>query len=1259
MIANRKSSVKQKSNKNNIVGSLDVIKTAGELSLQKGLDFNVVIKALESAIEAVAYQKYGSKSKIVVNIDRNTGKVTSYRKLKVIDDESDGEKNTEYESITLTQAKLIKGDAKVGDTVSELLSLNTDLASARIAQQKIAQIIKDEESKKQYEEFKDKVGEIRYGIVKQVEYSDLIIDINGTRAYLPLRNLTGGESFREGDKVKTYIQTVKRSDDGRQIILSRTHEGFLEALLNQEIPEIADGLVTIKGIARDAGSRSKVAVFSPDKNIDPVGACVGVKGDRIKTIIHELNGEKIDVINYSSDLGQFVIKAITPAEVSKVIIDENENCIELIVAENQLSLAIGKKGQNVRLASELVGWKIEILSTQQESERRSKELSQCSALFAEALNLEEIMGQLLVTEGFSSVEDISSASIKELASIEGFNEDIANELHNRASKYLKAENDRKIEELKSLGMEDDVINLTLSIDNKIALSKHDIKTLEDIADLSSYEFCSILSSSADSKENLKDTVDSIIIEAPSPSTGATIVKKRRKKSHDAEEHNLFDESKLGSLTEKEQIFRINAVQNAALLKERNQREEKEKTAKEDSNKEIDEKNEADTLSKEINKKVLSNTHLVELREDNIDYESDDKKSSKVNKDIYSKHSKLVIAQAIDEKTEQPPVFKQRFGIRSRKSKFTKGKNISREVIIPDKITIRELSIRMAEDSKSVLKMFKEEVGESYRVDDLVDPDIASEIVEKFNHTAKRVSDTNREKDLFFIEGRESLPKKPKPPIVTFMGHVDHGKTSLLDAFRESNVAERESGGITQHIGAYQITTKDKQKITFIDTPGHEAFTAMRACGANITNIVVIVVAADDGIMKQTVEAINHAKAANVSIIVAINKIDKSEPGDVEKIINSLPQYDLISEELGGDIMIVPVSAKKKTNLDKLEEAILLIAELMKLEAIEDCRALGWVIESKIDKAKGISATLIVEEGTLKVGDILVVGTTYSKVRSMVNHLGQREKAALPSAPIEITGLNGVPNAGDKFVVVNSEKQAREIVEYRLELIKKKKEDSDDNNLDIFSRNNSETEELSVVLKCDVTGSIEAISSSIDKLGKDQVKLNILHKAVGGITGSDVLLAEASSAVILAFNVKVDSKIRDLAKQKGVEIHTYNIIYELIDDMRMYLTKMLKPVTREVRVGSASVKQIFNVSKAGNIIGCYVSDGAIRKDSLIKVVRGGKLVHEGKLKALRRFKDDVKEVGVNFECGVSLEGNIDIKVGDILEAYQLVQEERVL
>ncbi|QKX02442.1 translation initiation factor IF-2 [Wolbachia endosymbiont of Dirofilaria (Dirofilaria) immitis] len=742
----------------------------------------------------------------------------------------------------------------------------------------------------------------------------------------------------------------------------------------------------------------------------------------------------------------------------------------------------------------------------------------------------------------------------------------------------------------------------------------------------------------------------------SSNVGATIVKKRRRKICEPEEQS---ESKLGSLTEKEQIFRINAVQNAAFLKEENLKKEKEVMTKKDDNRGIDEGSISGASFKETKEKGSSGISLVKLMEEGIDDVDVNRKPLRTSKDVYSKYSKLVIAQSMDDKVEQTSVFRQRFGIRNKKSKFTKGKNISREVIIPDRITIKELSIRMAEDNKHVLKMLEEEIGESYKVDDLVNPDIACKIVEKFNHAAKRVSSIDKERDLLFIENKENLPKKAKPPVVTFMGHVDHGKTSLLDAFRESNIAERESGGITQHIGAYQIVTKDKQKITFIDTPGHEAFTAMRACGANITDIVVIVIAADDGVMKQTVEAINHAKAANVSIMIAINKIDKSQPGDLERIISSLPQYDLIPEELGGDVIVVPVSAKKRMNLDKLEEAILLIAELMKLEAIEDCRALGWVVESKVDKAKGISATLIVEEGTLKVGDMLVLGTTYGKVRNMVNHLGQRERIALPSTPIEITGLNSVPNAGDRFVVVTSERQIREIIEHRLELVRKKEGNLNSNNLNIFSRNNSGVEEISLLLKCDVTGSIEAILNSIDKLGRGKIKLNILHKAVGGITDSDVLLAEASNAVILAFNVKADSKIRDLAKQKGVEIYTYSIIYELIDDMKMYLTKMLKPITREVHIGSASVKQIFSASKAGNIIGCYVSDGIAKKDSLIKVMRNSKLICKGKLKALRRFKNDVKEVGAGFECGLSFDGNVDVKVGDVLEVYQLVQEERVL
>lgn len=729
----------------------------------------------------------------------------------------------------------------------------------------------------------------------------------------------------------------------------------------------------------------------------------------------------------------------------------------------------------------------------------------------------------------------------------------------------------------------------------------------------------------------------------SPSaTGTTVIKKRRRKNQ--EDNDFFDIGKLGCLTEKEQISRINAVQNAALQKNNKSKEEI-----------VDEEPENSIEippQEEVDEKTLDNVDVLKESEQ----ENKNKAPGKLSKDIYSKHSKLVIEQAIDEKVEQP---KQRFGIRSKKHQFTKGKNISRHVVVPDTITIRELSMRMAEDSKIVLKMLKDEVGENYKITDIIDSYIACEIAKKFGHVVQKISETNKEKELFSLENRENLLCKPKPPVVTFMGHVDHGKTSLLDAFRKSNIVQKESGGITQHIGAYQAITACNKKITFIDTPGHEAFTAMRACGANVTNIVVIVIAADDGIMKQTIEAINHAKSAKVTIIVAINKIDKSQPDNIDKIIHSLTQYDLIPESLGGDTLVIPVSAKNKTNLDKLEEAILLIAELMNLRAIVDCRALGWVIESKIDKSKGISATLIVEEGTLKIGDFLVIGTTYGKIRNMTNHLGQKEKVALPSTPVEITGLSGVPNAGDKFIVVKSEKQARETVEHRLELVKRKENSNDNNSLDIFSHNNREIDELSVILKCDVTGSIEAISNSISDLGKNQVALNILHKAVGGITESDILLAEASHGVILAFNVKVDPKIKDLAKQKGVEILTYTIIYELIDDMKMYLSKMLKPITKEEHIGSAIVRQVFNTSKTSNIIGCYVNNGVIKKDSPIKVLRDTKLVYTGKLKALRRFKEDVKEVRANFECGISLEGSCDIKVNDILEVYRIVQEERTL
>ncbi|UWI82961.1 translation initiation factor IF-2 [Wolbachia endosymbiont of Howardula sp.] len=755
----------------------------------------------------------------------------------------------------------------------------------------------------------------------------------------------------------------------------------------------------------------------------------------------------------------------------------------------------------------------------------------------------------------------------------------------------------------------------------------------------------------------------------SRNTCATIVKKRRRNNtHTDNTVNSDNDSNLVSLTEQEKIFRITAVQNAVCLQEKQQRaseDELVQTKFSNSSFEIQNKKEEthiNTVSDKINKKFLDDSHLSNLKEED---DSDNKtinKKPKISKDIYSKHSKLVITQAIDEKDEKSDhsLLQPRVILKNRKSKSIKGANISRLVVIPDYITVRELAIRMAEDSRSVLKIFKEESNQSsHTLNDIIDSEIACRIVKKFHHTVKRISHANKEQDILLIENKEFLSKKPKPPIVTFMGHVDHGKTSLLDALRTANVADTELGGITQHISAYQISNHNNQKITFIDTPGHEAFTAMRACGAHITNIIVIVIAAGDGVMPQTIEAINHARKSNVAIIVAINKIDQVHRDNIEKIINGLPKYNLIPESLGGDIMVIPVSAKKKINLDKLEESILFISELMNLEAIEDCRALGYVIESRIDKHQGISATLIVQEGTLKIGNLLVVGTTYGKVRSMFNHLGNKEKKALPSTPVEITGLHELPKTGDTFVVVSSEKKAREIIKYRLELHAQTNENIIHDTLDIINSDNNKIEELSVVLKCDVMGSLEAMSHVIDQLSKKSIKFNILYKGVGSVTESDILLAEASHAIILAFNLKVETKIRHLAQQKGIILYTDNIIYKLIDNIRAFLTTILKPIIREVRIGSACVRQIFNMSKSGNIIGCYVSDGVIKKDAIIKVKRNSQLLHNGRLKALRRFKDDVKEVGLNFECGVLLDSNIDVRVGDIIEAFQLIEEVREL
>jgi len=605
-------------------------------------------------------------------------------------------------------------------------------------------------------------------------------------------------------------------------------------------------------------------------------------------------------------------------------------------------------------------------------------------------------------------------------------------------------------------------------------------------------------------------------------------------------------------------------------------------------------------------------------------------------------------------------------MRRRQEKFKRALNqeprekVSREVVLPETITVQELAQRMAERVVDVIKYFMKQ-GQIMKPGDVIDADTAELVAVEFGHTVKRVAESDVEEGLFNIPDQpEDL--KPRPPVVTIMGHVDHGKTSLLDAIRHANVVAGEAGGITQHIGAYQVE-QDGQTITFIDTPGHAAFTAMRARGAQATDIAILVVAADDSVMPQTVESINHAKAAGVPIIVAINKIDKPE-ANPQKVRTELLQHEVFVESMGGDVLDVEVSATKGINLDKLLEAILLQAEILELKANPDRTAEGVVIEAKLDRGRGSVATVLVQKGTLKPGDIIVAGNEWGRVRALVNDRGETVKAAPPSMPVEVLGLQGTPQAGDRFAVVDTEARAREISEYRQRKAREKavaRQAGQRGSLEqmMSQLQSSGMKEFPLIIKGDVQGSIEAIVNAIEKLGTDEVRARIVHAAAGAITESDVSLAETSNAAIIGFDVRANKQARDAAEQAGIEIRYYNIIYDLVDDIKAAMSGLLSPERRETFLGNAEILEVFNITKVGKVAGCRVTEGKVERGAGVRLIRDNVVIHEGKLKTLKRFKDEVAEVPAGQECGMAFENYEDIRVGDVIEAFRVEHVTRTL
>ncbi len=587
----------------------------------------------------------------------------------------------------------------------------------------------------------------------------------------------------------------------------------------------------------------------------------------------------------------------------------------------------------------------------------------------------------------------------------------------------------------------------------------------------------------------------------------------------------------------------------------------------------------------------------------------------------------------------------------------------RDVVVPETITVQELSNRMAEPGKDVIKALMK-MGVMATGSQIIDADTAELLVEEFGHKIRRVTDADVE---IGLDDHEDLAEElqPRPPVVTIMGHVDHGKTSLLDALRSTDVVAGEAGGITQHIGAYQVNLSSGERITFLDTPGHAAFTEMRARGANVTDIVVIVVAANDSIMPQTIEAISHAKAAGVPIIIAVNKIDLPD-ANPNKVKQDLLQHEIVIEDMGGDVQCVEISAKQKLNLDKLEEAILLQAEILELTANPHREAQGFVVESKMEKGRGSVATVLIQKGTLKIGHIFVVGATYGKVRALIDDKGRNIKEAIPGQPVEVLGADNTPSAGDIFNVTKDEAKAREIAEYRE---RKAKELAAANAVKgrttmeqlLLQREEGEKTKLPVIIRADVHGSIEAISGSLHKMTEENadVEVQILHTGVGGITESDVILAHASGALIIGFNVRANAQARDLASRDGVEVRYYNIIYNVIDDAKAILSGMLAPTIREEYIGQAEIKQVFNITKVGKVAGCEVIEGSVKRGSKVRLLRDNVVIHEGMLKTLKRFQEEVKDVKQGQECGMAFESYDDIKDGDIIECFEVIEEERVI
>eukprot|EP00210_Caulerpa_lentillifera_P008950 g8541.t1 len=1274
----------------------EMVQAAIEFARERDIPQGSVLEAIEQALQKLARHKYGQEKDIRVSIHRKTGHVEIHHLREVVEHPEDT-----TTQVSLEEARKKNPEIKIGEMLSvSLPPVSFGHGSVQSARQVLIPLIQDMIRQREYEEFKDRKGDIVNALVKREDFGNYILDLGSSEAFIPRDQLIPREKFRPGDRVRCYIKEVERSQRGHQIIASRTDPQFLVKLFEQEVPEVYDGLIEIKAVARDPGSRAKIGVFSRDTSIDPVGSCVGVRGSRVQAVIHELQGEKIDIIPWSSDVVTFTVNALAPAEVIKVVVrDEASKKIEVVVPDDQLSLAIGRRGQNVRLAGELSHLSIDILTETDESKRRSEEVEKKSKLFMEYLDIDEVMARLLVTEDFETIEDLVEVPTQELSALEGFTEELAEELQRRANEALNKENKAIEEEYAALKGTPELREFTgFPLKVLLDLAKADVRTVADLGDLSGEELKELVAhipftqEEADAlvmkaREEMDEEKKSETTKGKKPlslvtsatgkkqaahnqvrqsfsygrSRSVTVEIKRRKKTSSSSSSDKVKASQYSSsgLTSNEQDARLKALKDALEA----ERHEEELRKKRPQKPHVEEKPPLAPPSPQVDAPQLEQTEagFSETRERKKTFPKEDRHISDNEEETGKKKAP---------RTEQKRTLDPKAHLHHLKNISLTSGVIAEEKLSPRTssffgkkrpLEVQDLANRMSERVKDVLKKLAE-MGQQTTGDDLLDPDTAELLVTEMGHRPIRVSESDIETSLARNpEDDAETYRLPRPPVVTIMGHVDHGKTSLLDVIRRTSVTATESGGITQHIGAYQVTLPSGQPITFLDTPGHEAFTAMRARGATITDIVILVVAADDGIKAQTVEAIHHAQAAKVPIIVAINKIDKKE-AQPDRVRTELLSHELVVEKLGGEILDVEVSAIKETNIDKLLESIVLQAELMDLRASAKGMAEGTIVEARLDKGRGTVATALVRHGTLKIGQIAIAGVQWGKVRALFDDRGQKLTEALPSQPVEILGFDAPPKAGDLLNVAKDEETAREIVEFRLRRQKDPQNERKQESLQsLMLRHNQDNDlkELHVILKGDVQGSIEAIIGGMEKMASEEVAVRVLHQSVGGITEGDIRLAQASNALILAFNVRAAPAARKMAEKESIEIRYYSIIYQLLDEVKDLLSGLLTPTYEEKFLGYADVRQVFNITKVGKIAGCFVTEGVIKRGAKVRLLRDQTVIYEGTLKTLKRHKDEVKDVRENYECGAAFEGYQDLRAGDVIECFEVLEIKRSL